>query len=333
MIRLLYIALFLGILTACSEEKTTNKPDKEQKETSQSVKARNKDFKKVVKKAEGTKFERRSKLWKKQKNSLDSTLFALNIWNDGINHSDVVKIHDCYSGEKVRYYLKELDAEKIANSKINWLKKHKGYQQKLGRVEVQYPDEDKDIIRCFFEKICIENSKKDTLYAIVDFKKSKGDYVIVRETDLASEIAIAKRAKPIDLPEGEASYLNYCWVDTRNDKGLAHSFVPYRIHITTSRKGYNLNVSLVSYSGRIRSIQDYAVKDADFMDGELTFKAAPVWGEWDGTEEDLENVQHGDFDHYKFRLTDKGMYLMETSGPFAYKTGTRFYHTDEFEEN
>ena len=30
---------------------------------------------------------------------------------------------------------------------------------------------------------------------------------------------------------------------------------------------------------------------------------------------------------------DTGMYLMETSSTFAYKVGTRFFHTNEFEEN
>lgn len=305
--RVLFLLLIVAI-TACSESKKTDKL-KTRKEA-QKIEAQIKQEVAEIDDAEGTPAERRKALWRRQKNDLDSVLFAVDLWNKAVNGRNSIAIHDCYAEGKIPYYLKEIAAKEIAKNKISWLLNHKSYRQETYRVQVQYPEENDPLIRCFFQKICIEKNKRDTLYAILEMRKFDDDYLIVRETDLKTEVTIALNSKGVDLPQGESHFLEYYWEDTRNDDALAHNFVPYWISVDVNRIGDKVEVNYANYSGRIRIVQYYAVKDVKLENGVLEFRAGMKQNE----EQEAEDIKDTYFDYHRFKLTKKGLVLMESKG-------------------
>lgn len=310
----LSVLLLILLLISCTDHK--------EKSTIQSKDQQKKIVKKKLSKAQVNpkKIEIEEEIESKeqeQKNSLDSIKMAVNKWNDVINTGDFVQLSALYT-DQVQFYLKSWPKSEVIKSKREFYKRNPYYAQSIKIRQVQYPTENEDIIRCKIDKTFKIKDKEETVQAILEFNLINNEYLISKESDMPSEINLVKMQSPIEHQNKSMAYANDYWLDTRGkDSGLGHSFVPYYTVVDVNNED-SLYVTFYHYSGSLREMRNFDVKDEKIENGYLTFRAAPIY-------EEERPLKEEDYQLFKFKLFVDNIALVDTDDWFMEDVGIRFW--------
>lgn len=198
-------------------------------------------------------------------------------WNQAISKHKPENLENLYADEVI-YYGKKSNKQAIVNQKSDWLKKHTSYKQELGYTDIYYYDNEVYIYKigpkqfelvAEFTKICIENQKKTEVISYLYFRKFGKEWKIVRETDVITEINLAKKKPVLNLPEGERRYYVGQWSDTRDVPGFAHDQVPYESSLNFTVADNGITGVYHWYSGTARSRTFYLIKSGKIANGIL----------------------------------------------------------------
>ena len=190
-------------------------------------------------------------------------------WNQAITTNQPQMLMPLYA-DTVQHYLKRIDKKACVDSKINWLDKHPGYQQKIENLEVYYLDTDTlgILFIADFTKVCIDKGKTVKVPSYLYFQRDVPGWKIIRETDHATEATRAKAAPTSSLPQGETSFYYGYWTDTRDDENFAHDEVPYSYTLNL-KVGKTITGEYLFYSGRLRGITYYLIPEGKVEEGIL----------------------------------------------------------------
>lgn len=249
-----------------------------------------------------------------QRNSLDSIQETLELWNTGLNENSPQKLADVYAGE-VQFYKQSRLFEEVIEMKIEALRKAPDYRQKMEAIQVQYPSDKEDVVRCVFNKTYETGGKENTVSAVIEMKLIDGSYRITKESDQATELALINEAETRGVLDYTFFSYHY-WLDTRDDKVLAHDFVPYYMELGFDPE--KMEISMHWYSGSLRSITDFAVADIFMEDGFLSFKASAI-STFDGDQE----FDKEDYQTFTFKCLDGELALIKNDGWFSNLEGIR----------
>lgn len=255
----------------------------------------------------------------KQKNDLDSIQWIVEAWNRSLNERNSGLMELVYA-DKVQFYKKTMLRADIIAAKKRALDKAPNYTQSIRRLAVNYPSNRPDIISCEFYKRWSDGGKMDSVLAILELELIGKEYRIVKESDFVTELNLVRETTTKALPEGSHIFMYDYWEDTREHEALAHDFVPYYMTLTVNRKGEKAEVELSWYSGALRWITEFAVRNVSLNDSYLNFEAAARMSP-DDEDEDLD-----DYQHFSFRLLKNGeIALEENDGWFEEMRGIRLW--------
>lgn len=250
-----------------------------------------------------------------QKNDIDSIQHVVEQWNKAINEKDYAFLQTLYAPHP-KFYLKEFTPSGIVSSKRTWLEKHPEYRQEILGLQVQYPTNDEGTIRCAFRKVLHTKEATDSVWALLDLHYANGQYLIHKESDQASELVLHRTPTQKGIP-ATATYMYDYWLDTRNDQALAHSFVPYYMVLSYDQT----DTSFYWYSGSLRSVTDFYLRNFNVENGFLSFEAAPIWP---GREDDIPEEE--DFMYFRFSiLKDELAFIEHRNGWFDDLLGARLW--------
>lgn len=201
----------------------------------------------------------------------DAVKAKVKTWNESISNHQTDQLIEVYSSN-VDYYLNNKSSTDCIALKKSWLEKHPEYSQSIKFLEVYHFEVDRtpDEFIAEFDKLCTENGKTTTVHSFLHFKKFNGEWLIYKESDVATEIAIAKKSPNINLPNGHYGFERNYWVDTRDVEGFAHETVPYRTYISFDILNETITGRINWYSGTMRSSMDYLIVAGIMENGLLT---------------------------------------------------------------
>lgn len=253
--------------------------------------------------------------------SLDSVVKALNVWNRALVRKNYKILGNCYT-QRVAYYTKKVSRKALIKNKQQWLDQHLDYRQTIGALEVRYPNHTPDTVHCVFIKQ-YQTSKKSTgkrAKAVIYMAKNHGVYYVYKESDMASERATAHALPAQNLPYGEYQFMHDYLLDTRANQVLAHSFVNYYTLLKLEHTPTSARVEMYSYSGKMRMLMSYEVKDVHFSKGILTFKGAmrsPL-------DMPPKVIEEKDYETFRFKVLDSQTITLLKAGNTKDWEGVRF---------
>ena len=313
------IVLLLGIALVCScesDKETTHvekqDPPTEKQDTIQ--KQSTDKEKEIVKIAE--------ELIEDNKNSLDSIKSVIRRWNNAINLGQFEVLEGLYAGP-VQFYQKHYYKDAVIAAKRKFNAEHSDYTQTYRIHQVEYPSDDKELIRVVLDKHIKHDDQIDTVLAVIEMRYSDGTYLITKESDQVSELRKIKSEASALLPKGLTSYDNYRWIDTRDRKHLAHHYVPNFTYINITYED-SVTVEMSSYSESSRHLYPYVVRNTEYDEalGILTFEAG-IYLDLDFDENAEINEDY--FESFEFKILPNHIALINTNGVFKYLEGTRLW--------
>jgi hypothetical protein len=254
-----------------------------------------------------------------QKNDLDSIQLIVETWNRSLNERNPNLMELVYAKE-VQFYKKRMKQSEIIAAKQRALDKAPAYKQSIRRLAVNYPMKRPDIISCEFYKRWTDGNKTDSVLAILEIEFIDGEYRIVKESDFVTELNLVRETPTKALADGEYVFMYDYWEDTREHEILAHDFSPYYMTLIVRKEGKKATVELSWYSGALRWVNDFAIRNVSLNDSYLNFEAAARMSPVD-EDEDLDSYQH-----FSFRLLNTGeVALEENNGWFEEMRGVRLW--------
>lgn len=253
----------------------------------------------------------------------------LDNWNKAINQQNLEALSKLYASQ-ITYYTKSLSKEQLLNKKEKHFVKSPNYQQTIEEVEIEYSEDEANIIRCYFSKSFDRNGKRDTVFSLIEFNSRQEPFLIIKESDRISEWQKAKKMPAkMELPKGEHHFSYDYLQDKRNDNVTGWDFIncSHSLFIDNSTTEIELSFSVNYGPG---SSYRFFIKNAQISNGIISFEGMGM----DGIDEDIwyQRIEDGDtipshfFTPYQFKILDFHT-LVELNEDYNHAT---YYHRTSY---